>query len=56
VNERLRQVAAQPAPGIESLFFDGMPGPAGGFLTPELTSPGLGVAFRAPGAARYRTA
>ncbi len=41
---------------IEALFFDGMPGRAGGVLTPDLTSPGMGVAFRAPDAARYRTA
>jgi L-alanine-DL-glutamate epimerase-like enolase superfamily enzyme len=41
---------------IEALFFDGMPDPAGGFLTPDLTRPGLGVTFRAPDASRYRTA
>ncbi len=40
---------------IEALYFDGMPDPAGGVLTPDLTRPGLGLTFRAADAERYRT-
>lgn len=38
---------------IESLLFDGCLDPAGGAVTPDLSAPGLGLAFRADAAAEY---
>lgn len=39
---------------IESMFFDGVIEPEGGALRPDLSRPGLGLAFRRPDAEHYR--
>jgi L-alanine-DL-glutamate epimerase-like enolase superfamily enzyme len=39
---------------IEQMLFDGMPRPHGGALSPDLSRPGLGLAFKRADAAPYR--
>lgn len=40
---------------IEHMLFDGAPSPDNGMLRPDLSRPGLGLGFKRPDAARFRT-